>query len=235
MPTTQPQWISWAYRAFQAGRSALAWIGLLSTMVLLLAFYRPDAADWMLEQASQWLGVADQPTRSWAIIAPVELSQLPPDEVPVARWLGSKYRVAPEVVAALLKEAMVLSKTSKLDAHLIMAVMAIESNFHPYVRSQAGAQGLMQVMPKIHANRYAVYGGPFAAFDPISNLRVGVAILVDSIKLKGGSEDAGLIFYFGGGNTESSDDYVQKVRTEQAHMDELAAKHRKSTPTKEMR
>lgn len=235
MTPPQAQWISWVRRAFQAGRSALAWVGLLSTLALLLAYFRPDAADWMRAQAAQWLVVADRPNPTWAIITPVDLSQLPPSEVPVAQWLGSKYRVAPEVVAALLQEALVLSKSSKLDAHLIMAVMAIESNFHPYVRSQAGAQGLMQVMPKIHANRYEAYGGSIAAFDPISNLRVGVAVLVDSIKLKGGSEDAGLIFYFGGSNSESGDSYVQKVRAEQARMDELAAKGRKSTPAKDLR
>jgi soluble lytic murein transglycosylase-like protein len=60
-----------------------------------------------------------------------------------------------------------------------LAVMAIESNFHPYIQSKVGAQGLMQVMPKVHAQRYEEFGGKLAAFDPITNLRVGVSVLVE--------------------------------------------------------
>jgi len=53
----------------------------------------------------------------------------------VAEWLGSKYRVAPEPVAALVVEAYEVAPKVKLPAHLILAVMAIESSFHPYVQS----------------------------------------------------------------------------------------------------
>jgi soluble lytic murein transglycosylase-like protein len=82
----------------------------------------------------------------------------------------------------------------------------------------------MQVMPKVHANRYEEFGGKLAAFDPLTNLRVGVSVLVDCIKLKGGNVDDGLRFYLGGDAVASGGDgYVARVRAEQNHMDAVAA------------
>jgi soluble lytic murein transglycosylase-like protein len=141
----------------------------------------------------------------------------------VAVWLGRKYKVAPEPLAALVAEAHVLGKKHKLAPHLILGVMAIESNFHPYVQSHAGAQGLMQVMTGIHAQRYEAYGGKLAAFDPITNLRVGVGVLADSIKLRGGSVGDGLKFYLGGHDLTEDGGYVAKVLAEQALLDQVAA------------
>jgi soluble lytic murein transglycosylase-like protein len=159
-------------------------------------------------------------------VAAVHLQDLPPQQALVANWLARKYRVAPEPLAALVAEAHVLSKTSKLPAHLILAVMATESSFHPYVQSQAGAQGLMQVMTGIHAQRYEAYGGRLAAFDPITNLRVGVAVLAEAIKLRGGSLEDGLLFYLGGYAQTEDNGYVTKVLAEQARLDAVAAGQR---------
>ena len=156
-------------------------------------------------------------------VTAADLKALPPEQARVAIWLARKYRVAPEPLAALVAEAHVLAKRHKLAPHLILAVMAIESNFHPYVQSHAGAQGLMQVMTTIHAKRYEAYGGKLAAFDPITNLRVGVAVLADSIKLKGGSLEDGLRFYLGGDAVTEDGGYVAKVQAEQARLDQVAA------------
>ena len=111
-----------------------------------------------------------------------------------------------------------------LPPHLIPAVMAIESSFHPYIQSHAGAQGLMQVMRGIHARRYEPYGGQDMAFDPRVNLRVGAEVLADAIRARG-SMEAGLLFYLGGNAvTETSDGgYVAKVQAERARLDQVAA------------
>ncbi|MEW6023934.1 MAG: lytic transglycosylase domain-containing protein [Pseudomonadota bacterium] len=139
----------------------------------------------------------------------------------MAQWLGSKYRVSPSMLEILIVEADKLSKTYKLSPNLIIAVMAIESNFHPYIQSEAGAQGLMQVMPAIHAKRYEKFGGKSSFIDPIVSLKVGAEILRDCMKLKGGSEDEALRFYFGGG--ASSGAYIDKVRAEQRRLNMVAA------------
>ena len=52
--------------------------------------------------------------------------------------------------------------------------MAVESGFNPFAQSPVGAQGLMQVMTGIHSDKYESFGGKLAAFDPVTNLRVGV-------------------------------------------------------------
>jgi len=149
---------------------------------------------------------------------PVQASKA---QAAMAQWLGSKYRVSPGMLEILIVEADKLSKTYKLSPNLVIAVMAIESNFHPYIQSEAGAQGLMQVMPAIHAKRYEKFGGKSSFIDPIVSLKVGAEILRDCMKLKGGSEDEALRFYFGGG--ASSGAYIDKVRAEQRRLNMVAA------------
>lgn len=139
----------------------------------------------------------------------------------MARWLGSKYRVSPVAIAMLIVEADRLSVAYRLAPNLVIAVMAIESNFHPYIQSAAGAQGLMQVMPRIHAKRYQKFGAPRSFIDPIVSLTVGAEILRDCMRLRGGSETEALRFYFGGG--PASDAYIGKVQAEQRRLDQVAA------------
>ena len=158
--------------------------------------------------------------------APIPVDVAPPVAVSarqaaVAKWIGAKYRVAPEAIAPLVVEADKLSATYRLSPQLLIAVMAIESNFHPYIQSEAGAQGLMQVMPRVHAKRYEKFGGQGSFVDPIVSLKVGAEILRDCVKLRGGSETEALRFYFGGG--PASDGYIDKVQAEQRRLVQAAA------------
>jgi soluble lytic murein transglycosylase-like protein len=163
-------------------------------------------------------------------ITAMRLQDLPKPQAAVAEWLARKYKVAPEPLAALVAESYALSKKTKLAPHFILAVIAIESNFHPYVQSQAGAQGLMQVVTEIHAKRYEAYGGRLAAFDPVANVRVGVAVLADAVKMRGGSQEEGLKFYLGGYALKDDGGYVAKVLAEQAQLDGVAAGQKSVLP-----
>ncbi len=213
---------------FIVTHSGLAMVGLSAAALVLALWWQPhwlhqaESAlfDWLRERQVllSWL-----PENTAERATAVHLQDLPKSQAAVAVWLGRKYKVAPEPLAALVAEAHVLGKKYRLAPNLILGVMAIESNFHPYVQSQAGAQGLMQVMTAIHAQRYEAYGGKLAAFDPITNLRVGVSVLVDSIKLKGGSLEDGLRFYLGGFALAEDGGYVAKVLAEQALLDQVAA------------
>jgi soluble lytic murein transglycosylase-like protein len=62
-----------------------------------------------------------------------------------------------------------------------------------------GAQGLMQVMTRVHDDKYEAFGGNLAAFDPLTNLRVGVQVLKECIQRAGGLEE-GLRYYVGAAN-----------------------------------
>jgi soluble lytic murein transglycosylase-like protein len=87
---------------------------------------------------------------------------LPKQQAALAYWLSRKYRVAPEPLSAIVAEAFEIGLRSKLDQTLILAVMAIESGFNPFAQSPMGAQGLMQVMTRVHSEKYENFGGAFA-------------------------------------------------------------------------
>jgi hypothetical protein len=110
---------------------------------------------------------------------------------------------------------------AKLDPTLILAIMAVESSFNPFAQSAVGAQGLMQVMTNIHSDKYENFGGKLAAFDPVTNLRVGVKVLQECIA-RAGSVEGGLKLYVGAGNNEADGGYAGKVLGEHARLAQVA-------------
>jgi soluble lytic murein transglycosylase-like protein len=140
----------------------------------------------------------------------------------VALWLARRYRVAPEPVSRLVQEAWNVGTRTGLDPTLILAIMAVESSFNPFAQSAVGAQGLMQVMTKVHDDKYVAFGGVRAAFDPVTNLRVGVQVLRECIA-RAGSVEAGLRYYVGAGNGIEDGGYAAKVLAEQGHLRLVAA------------
>jgi soluble lytic murein transglycosylase-like protein len=212
---------------FLVTHSGLAMVGLVVAASVLALWLKPDWLQASEEKLFTWLRerqvlVSWLPENAAERATAMSVRELPAPQAAVANWLARKYKVAPEPLAALVAEAQVLSQKYKLAPHLILAVMAIESNFHPFVQSHAGAQGLMQVMTSIHAKRYQAYGGSLTAFDPITNMRVGVALLADFIRNKGSVEE-GLRYYLGGDTVFEDGGYVAKVQAEQARLDQVAA------------
>ncbi len=99
--------------------------------------------------------------------------------------------------------------------------MAIESSFNPFAQSPVGAQGLMQVMTRVHDDKYEAFGGTHAAFDPISNLRVGVQVLKECIARAGSLQD-GLRYYVGAALLDSDGGYASRVMSEQSYLRRVA-------------
>lgn len=146
-----------------------------------------------------------------------DLKDLTKPQAAVAVWISRRYRVAPEPVSRLVKEAWAVGAKANLEPTLILAIMAIESSFNPFAQSPVGAQGLMQVMTRIHDDKYEPFGGNHAAFDPVTNLRVGVRVLKECIA-RAGSIEGGLRFYVGAANLTDDGGYAWKVLAEQAHL-----------------
>jgi Transglycosylase SLT domain len=140
----------------------------------------------------------------------------------VAQWISRRYKVAPEPISRLVQEAWSVGQRARLDPTLILAIMAVESSFNPFAQSTVGAQGLMQVMTRLHDDKYEVFGGNHAAFDPLTNLRVGVQVLKECIA-RAGSLEGGLRFYVGAANLPDDGGYAGKVLSEQAHLRQVAA------------
>ncbi len=149
-------------------------------------------------------------------------SELNRQQATLVGWLSRRYRVAQEPVGRLVQEAWLVGKKAGVEPTLILAVMAIESGFNPFAQSHVGAQGLMQVMTGIHQDKYEIFGGRRAAFDPVTNLRVGVQVLKDCIVRAGGLEE-GLKFYVGAANLTDDGGYAAKVLAEQAYLREVVA------------
>ncbi len=131
----------------------------------------------------------------------------------VTSWLSKKYRVAGDAAHMLVSTAYLTANEMKLDPLLILAVMAIESGLNPFAESQAGAQGLMQVMSKVHHEKFQKLGGVRAALDPVANIRVGSQILKDYVT-RGGSVEAGLKTYVGAAAFKTDSGYGSKVLAE---------------------
>ncbi len=215
--------------------NSLALIGFVIALMLILAATRADLRDAGEQRLAQWLQERVQ-SRAGMNVEPDAIDRataalvksLPKDQAAVAVWLATKYRVAPEPVAALVVEAHDIARETKLDAHLILAIAAVESGFNPFAQSPVGAQGLMQVMTGVHADKYLHFGGKLAAFDPVTNLRVGVKVLQECIQ-RAGSVEAGLKYYVGAALHDGDGGYSAKVFAEQARLREVA--RGRSVPT----
>jgi len=215
----------------EVSHNSLALLGLVLVATLLFVGTQKDLRHGLEAEALSWFQ-----TRYAARLDPqaaleLELSEpsaivrataadprdLTRQQAAVAKWLSRRYRVAPEPISRLVQEAWHVGERAKLDPTLILAIMAIESSFNPFAQSSVGAQGLMQVMTKIHDDKYEAFGGVHAAFDPVSNLRVGVQVLKECIS-RAGSLEAGLRFYVGAANLIDDGGYAAKVLEEQNHL-----------------
>lgn len=135
----------------------------------------------------------------------------------VTQYLSRRYRVADEAVRLLVAAAFQSGRDHGLDPLLILAVMAVESSMNPFAESAVGAQGLMQVMTRVHSDKFESHGGDHAALDPIANIKVGSAILKDLIR-RGGSVERGLQLYVGAGNLPDDAGYGARVLSERSRI-----------------
>jgi len=146
----------------------------------------------------------------------------------VTTWLSKRYRVANDATNMLVSTAYLTAREIKLDPLLILAVMAIESGLNPFAESPVGAQGLMQVMSKIHHEKFQDMGGVQAALNPVANIRVGSLILKDYVT-RGGSVEAGLKTYVGAAGFATDSGYGSRVLAEYRRLKQVSAGQRVPT------
>ncbi|HRL21024.1 MAG TPA: transglycosylase SLT domain-containing protein, partial [Alcaligenes sp.] len=149
-----------------------------------------------------------------ASVAGQPVAGVSPAQIQALRsYLARKYKIAHSVAGALIHTAFIVGKEKNLDPQLILAVIAIESRYNPYAESHVGAQGLMQVMTKVHKEKFDIYmEGTLAVLSPEANIRVGAQILSDCIRRRG-SLEGGLACYVGA-TGPSDGGYGAKVLSE---------------------
>lgn len=218
-------------------------LGITAIAALVLMFFKPQVADQL--KALSPFAQADEEIAKQAVPAPaahnLPVVALPPagaahighaaldekfggtakQQEWVTNWLAKRYRVAADATNMLVSAAYLTASEIKIDPLLILSVMAIESGFNPFAESPVGAQGLMQVMSKVHRDKFEDLGGVKAALNPIANIRVGSLILKDYVR-RGGSVEAGLKLYVGAGAMESDYGYGAKVLAEYRRLKDVA-------------
>lgn len=220
---------------------ALAAVGMVAVLAMVFLATQPDVRhsleaqtlSWLTERANVRADVAEGGAGEEILLAlaepeaiqrataanPAELNR---QQSAVAFWIARRYNVAPEPISRLVQEAWAVGKRVGLEPTLVLAVMAVESGFNPFAQSHVGAQGLMQVMTRVHHDKYQIFGGQNAAFDPVTNLRVGVQVLQDCIR-RAGSLAGGLKYYVGAANMADDGGYAIKVLAEANYLKLVAA------------
>src|SRR5262245_8822527 len=85
------------------------------------------------------------------------------------------------------------ARRNNVRAELVRAVVQVESAFNPRAVSRVGAMGLMQLMPAT-----ARASGVLTAFDPVENIRGGVAYLRQLLDRYANNEELALAAYNAG-------------------------------------
>jgi len=211
-------------------RHGLAVIGLAVVALTLTVLARPGLQETASANLMSWLELRqveqtallespEHTAASRSTAAPMQ--NLSSDQLAVTRWLSNKYKVSPEPLAALVSEAWALGERSQIEPTLILAVMAIESRFNPFASGGLGGLGLMQIEPEVHISTLSPFGGRLAAFDPLTNLRVGTRLLQGLIQDANTLEDALRLYSVASGQLHK-DAYVDRVLAEQKLMDNIS-------------
>ena len=196
-------------------RHSLAMVGLVLLALALTFASRPhlqtSASEWLMG----WLSSRQDETQALA------LDELQPEQARVTRWLSRKYRIAPQPLSSLVAEAWQVGQIGQVPPTLILAVMAVESGFNPFAKGSQGGTGLMQIEPSAHEDVLGQFGGKLAAFDPLTNLRLGARQLQASLQ-QGGSIEEGLRQYaLSSGQTRDAA-YIERVLAEHRQLERVA-------------
>jgi len=239
--------ITWSTSVIKTARGILTTaqhtltvFGLSAVAMLALLYFRPEFAQRVSNILNPQQNVAAVTPAPAAAAASVHLAsarpgnaiEIAPGEQKASRptrqqkyvteWLSRRYRVAGDAANMLVSTAYSTAHEIKLDPLLILAVMAIESGLNPFAESPMGAQGLMQVMSKVHSDKFQDMGGAQAALNPVANIRVGALILKDYVK-RTGSVEGGLKSYVGAGDADNDSGYGSKVLAEFKRLKQVAA------------
>jgi hypothetical protein len=182
------------------------------------SFFSPAMA--LDNVAAHFVSVAEASETKTAGIEHAEMLGTRAEQDLVTRYLSRKYHVNADAADLMVGAAYLAGHDAGIDPSLLLAVIAVESGFNPFAESMVGAQGLMQVMSKIHEDMFDTYGKN-AALDPVANIRVGALILKDCIR-RGGSVRDGLRLYVGS-MTQDDGGYGARVLQERDHI--LQAAH----------
>jgi len=208
-------------RAYNAIKSLLAMVGLATLGAIM---FLPLETESLLP----WAGAA--PAGPAATVTAGSIGSraeafLEQEQRVVTEYIARRYRVSEVAVASFVDTAYRAGARHSIDPLLILAVMAVESRYNPVAKSDMGAKGLMQVIPRFHLEKLADKGGELALLEPEVNILVGAQILREYINRFRDTETA--LQMYAGALDEPTAQYSAKVFAEKARLDALRQKARK--------
>lgn len=214
----------------------LHWIRKMVTLAMLVASF--SALGLLLHEryGVQWLESAYAAVESEAKavterVLPPPAPAVHPDAArheALAEFLAKRYKVSQDVTLEFVQIAHAEAARVNLDPLLIMAVIAVESRYNPIAESGVGAKGLMQIIPKFHADKLAEFGGEKSVFDPESNIRVGTRILREYLSRTGNVSIA--LQMYAGALGDDNDTYTNKVLAEKQRLQRVVAAFAEPAP-----
>jgi len=141
------------------------------------------------------------------------LVETTPEMRALRRYLARRYDTAEYQLLRLFKTVETEARRYRIDPLLVVAIIAVESGFHPGRQSDQGAIGLMQVIPKWHLDKIDPYvrgePQPEHLFDPAINVAVGIEVLAEGIARYRSLEKA--LQYYNGSLNDPRRRYSKKV------------------------
>ena len=213
-----------ALRLWSAARTLFALLGLAVALVAIL----PGPREALLRQLAAWAEAwEDQNGNVTAgTIQPGSGSAAVREQRAVTEFIAKRYRVAQDATAGYVASAYRAGGEWKVDPLLILVVMAVESRYNPVAESNQGAKGLMQVIPKFHADKLVEHGGEGALLDPHVNIQVGAQILREYLRRVGETETA--LQMYAGAIDEPTSGYAFKVLAERARLEQMLKQIRRT-------
>jgi soluble lytic murein transglycosylase-like protein len=184
----------WAYRLKPSFELAL-WLGAAYAQV----GRTPDARRYLAAVAASGRGpLAGMASRYLRALTGQTAPVLPGATSPhayaaysrVVRWYNPSLRSAQ--VDAIVRSVLYFSTKYRVDARLVMALIAVESGFHVTAQSSVGAYGLGQLMPATW-RAMRVHPG-----DPVANVYATVRVLKGNLERLGDNPALALAAYNAG-------------------------------------
>src|SRR5205085_2277685 len=128
----------------EVSHNTLALLGLMAVGAVVFIGSRPDLRHDIEARTLDWLQARQEARTDPAELLAAQLAQpdavarataanpkeLTRQQAAVAHWISRRYRVAPEPISRLVKEAWMVGERVGLDPTLILAIMAVESSFN---------------------------------------------------------------------------------------------------------
>ncbi len=139
----------------------------------------------------------------------------------LAEFLAKRYRVSRESLERFVRLAYAAGHSTRVDPLLILAVMAVESNFNPIAESVMGAKGLMQIIPQYHQDKLrSPRGDELNVLDPETNIVAGAKVLRE-YATRTGEDLAAALRLYGGVGPDLEHSYPSRVLSERQRLEQI--------------